>query len=79
MVSCYPSLCKLSYFRDNYDKEVKAAKQNHKGRFNPFHKAKRPDAAVYIPPSRKNDEIEPEQQQQQQQESSGRATSGFLC
>lgn len=48
--------------RDNYDKEVKAAKQSHRGRFNPFQKAKKPDAAVYVPPSRKATTEHEEQQ-----------------
>ena len=55
-------------YRDNYDKEVKEVKQDQKRSFNPFHKSsKRPDAGVYIPPSRKEN---PEQNEQELQEQS---------
>ncbi|KAH3863251.1 uncharacterized protein LOC127866487 [Dreissena polymorpha] len=51
------SIVKNQVDRDNYDKEVKESKQNKKGFYlhNAQKSPKKPDAAVYIPPPRKED------------------------
>ncbi|WAQ96115.1 CB068-like protein [Mya arenaria] len=51
--------------RDSYDKEVKTTKQNTRGRhFGAVNqRSKKPDAAVYVPPSRKDQTNKPQEEQ----------------
>ncbi|KAL4240637.1 85/88 kDa calcium-independent phospholipase A2 [Mactra antiquata] len=60
------SIIKNQVDRDNYDKEVRATKQqNHPRRYyNYNNRPKRPDAAVYMPPKPTEDDWEEEERQQ---------------
>jgi hypothetical protein len=44
----------MKYFRDNYDKEVKAHKQDKRHHFSFNNRPRRPEAPRYIPPKREN-------------------------
>ena len=62
----------IKYFRDNYDKEVKAQKQEKKHHYFPFNsRPKRPEAPRYIPPKRENWD------QPEQESSEGRETNFY--